>query len=60
MGVRRKNKQLLLVTKDNITGDVSVSFAENLTKEDIRDFNDVMTIICKHITQEDWRLSHDN
>lgn len=59
MSKKCKNKQLLLVLKDNKTGEISISFAENLTKEDISDFNGIMTRICKHISQEDWRINND-
>lgn len=39
---------------------MTVEFPDELTKEDLKDMNELMSVIYRFIAQEDWRLNHDN
>lgn len=58
--IHKRYKTMILAVKDLNTGDITVELPDELTNEDLKDFNNIMSEIYRFITQEDWRINHDN
>lgn len=58
--IHKSHKTLVSAIKDLSTGDIIVELPDELTKEDLKDMNELMSVIYRFMTQEDWRLNHDN
>lgn len=58
--IHKKYKTMVLAVKDLNTGDITVELPDELTNEDLKDFNNIMGEIYSFMAQEDWRINHDN
>lgn len=58
--IHKSHKILISAIRDLSTGEVIVELPDELTREDLKDMNELMSIMYKFISQEAWRLNHDN
>lgn len=60
MSVVKTYKTLIVALKDLNTGEISLELPETLTNEDLKDFDELMSQIYRFMSQENWRINHDN